>query len=764
MTFNLGDGVSFRSPGVMADLSGKSDSSPSGDSLPSVLEVGAGGGLAVGLSSAQAARVNIVLLTRADFDGDGRCGGRIGKHGKMCVSYNCKTASHAASSNKMVKEVFARADGSLASEVVCIATHPREELESEATSVFTSPVLDPAQLGDDILSYLTRTRTPEAWRHFFTGLNDNPDATEAQLDKLDDIVDDDNEATFTPFKRQKTGPPSPVDEVDFAELYVPVDTSLPLQHPDRILEHITRHWPQSVANTQNLAGALQAMNNNLQRTKRYIEEISADAQDGIAKLRNDVGRRTSAAGMRSVFELLEELDSRESESVNGDDLASIVLAQVYCELSRELKPVLDFVGRWSPSMNNIGGHLDDAINAVQARVLRVEAGLSAAQARIAAIPTATAATRSGAHSTPAPAPPPMPGLNLGMSSFGVPAAGVRPPPPVGSAPPPPAAPVLGPSPDAFSALAAEIKFVKDSLSELRDDLGSEAVSVGTYDFPSMSALGAFITQEGIPPTGFVCFPDALALLAVAHRSGLNGADEAIDFEVKLKKSGYKTQEEAKVAGSFMLALPAHFGVAPRTGAASRDSRMLPGVPTYGDWDSDNGYVGLTYDLKTDVEAGALSVAEFNAYLAPGASAGLAAAMQTKSLEFVTALSTWISKTYPAIQQKTMASSKEAWNLTAHCVRTVLDLLTKARACGGSYTPDTRLKRMMWGMLQAHKVQQDLLSVGFDAHPAVSHTLHVHLQNNCVTRSVFDKLAKQVGELEKKVKTQRSEIDVLKSKK
>ena len=204
-------------------------------------------------------------------------------------------------------------------------------------------------------------------------------------------------------------------------------------------------------------------------------------------------------------------------------------------------------------------------------------------------------------------------------------------------------------------------------------------------------------------------------------------------------------------------------LAPKTGASARDSRTLPGVPTHNDWDSGNGYVGLAYDLASDVEAGSKDIAELMPYLVSPDVRALATWMQQAAKRFVTSLITWINQTMINIQQRSLASKVEAWNLTAHCVRTVFDLLTKARASGGKYNLENRLKRMVWGMMQAHVVQEEMLKLGFDAHPAVSHTLHVHLQNNCVMRSVFDKLSARVNEMEKKLRTQATTIDTLKSK-
>ena len=71
--------------------------------------------------------------------------------------------------------------------------------------------------------------------------------------------------------------------------------------------------------------------------------------------------------------------------------------------------------------------------------------------------------------------------------------------------------------------------------------------------------------------------------------------------------------------------------------------------------------------------------------------------------------------------------------------------------------------MVWAMMKAHAVQEDLIEKNFCAHPAVNHTLNVHLQDNSVPRSAHDALDKKVKDLIQKVQNQSKTIDILKSK-
>jgi hypothetical protein len=70
------------------------------------------------------------------------------------------------------------------------------------------------------------------------------------------------------------------------------------------------------------------------------------------------------------------------------------------------------------------------------------------------------------------------------------------------------------------------------------------------------------------------------------------AKSAAEFALITKKVGYETTEEALVVTSFNLELPEAFGLLPKSGIA-KDSHVLPGLPTFREWDGGDGYLGLS---------------------------------------------------------------------------------------------------------------------------------------------------------------------------
>jgi hypothetical protein len=62
--------------------------------------------------------------------------------------------------------------------------------------------------------------------------------------------------------------------------------------------------------------------------------------------------------------------------------------------------------------------------------------------------------------------------------------------------------------------------------------------------------------------------------------------------------------------------------------------------------------------------------------------------------------------------------------------------------------------IFWGTLQALGVMRDLRAANFSAHPALSHILNLHLQDNAVTKS-------EMSAMEKRLKTTIDDLKALK---
>jgi hypothetical protein len=249
----------------------------------------------------------------------------------------------------------------------------------------------------------------------------------------------------------------------------------------------------------------------------------------------------------------------------------------------------------------------------------------------------------------------------------------------------------------------------------------------------------------------------MSVLALMH-GGIKTAKSAAEFTSITKKVGYETTEEALVVTSFNLELPEDFGSLPKSGIA-KDSRVLPVLPTFREWDGSDGYVGL---LKVELanKLGEFMVLMGQHYRQCLSGKALVVAMEMLAARklFISDLSTWINTTYQDTWARTMALEKEAWSLISHCVRVILKLLRDLRSSGARWTVETREAQMVWAQFQYHRLMEELRLAQFSAHPALSHVLNLHLQDNVVSRYRYKSLEKKVTEIAKIAKEAKKAAD------
>jgi hypothetical protein len=130
-------------------------------------------------------------------------------------------------------------------------------------------------------------------------------------------------------------------------------------------------------------------------------------------------------------------------------------------------------------------------------------------------------------------------------------------------------------------------------------------------------------------------------------------------------------------------------------------------------------------------------------------------MLTESQEFVTTLVGWIN-TFLTDRANKGDDEGETLQHMSHVLRTMMEMLHAARAPGrGPYPPGKKGARIFWGTLQAVTVMRKLREANLSAHPALSHILNLHLQDNSVTKS-------EMAGMEKRLKAILDEVKILKS--
>jgi hypothetical protein len=303
-----------------------------------------------------------------------------------------------------------------------------------------------------------------------------------------------------------------------------------------------------------------------------------------------------------------------------------------------------------------------------------------------------------------------------------------------------------------------IHFLEAQVREMQDELSFSRVKVGTLTFVSRTQTKAWLDANGVHGRACLFYLDAMSLLALMH-SGSESAKAAAEFASVTKKVGYSSTDEALVVTSFSLVLPEAFGSLPSSGV-TRDSRMLPALPTFREWDGGDGYNGLKVALSDKLGEFVPQMGSYYRSTLSGEALNVANEMLMGSKLFIFELASWMNTTYMDTMARTTASEKEAWALISHCIRVIFKLLRDARSSGARWTPEDGGGdvELVWAQLQCHRVMSELQTAGFGAHPALSHVLNLHIQDNVVSRSKFEALERKFIDVERIAKEAKKAAD------
>ena len=712
---------------VMASLSDQMESlwaisTPAHGSARPPGKLKAEGGVQAGLPPAGQARVGLLsLLHSGILDGE-FCGAPIGKGKKMCVKAACEVASH-----NLKDKVSLSAFGDSKDRVFIQV--PFSGGRQAPSAVFLTPSISVDAFAGKLGTYLAQERTVDQWTSLFATLAATPEATSEEKDLIaEQFAEPLPPAAFTPraTKLGKRKADSP--DIDLDNEYMVAESKFDFRVPKTLPTDLVSDSDELSAKFSLLAPMWASLTRNVDLlleliTIVYNKEAGGrvlaskglmDASFAVSMLATKLGERPESLGTDSIYALLEdlmqdveklqgkvrELDSPAQETARREQTANAV-GQL---LVPELRPLFMLYHSLSSTKESPGDRLEE-------RLARLEAGVAGIR------PT-------GGH-------------NVWFGDMGQPGVGQ-------------------PSSNGGRAAAGEgaidaqmterIKRLEDTLKDVQDEMTSSSVQVGTTLFVSRSQVKAWMDLNGCPARASLFFLDAMSMLALIH-NGSDSAKSAAEFASLSKKVGYSSTDEALVVTSFSLDLPEAFGSLPTSGVA-RDTRVLPALPSYKEWDAGDGYNGLRITLADRTKDFVSSMGTYYRGSLTGEALTIANEMLSRSKTFIADLSTWINTTYQDTLARTMSSEKEAWALLSHCVRVVFKLLRDARASGARWTPGTSDEQLVWAQMQCHRVMDDIRSIGFGAHPALSHVLNLHLQDNVVSRSRFEVLEKKLQEVEK----------------
>jgi hypothetical protein len=218
-----------------------------------------------------------------------------------------------------------------------------------------------------------------------------------------------------------------------------------------------------------------------------------------------------------------------------------------------------------------------------------------------------------------------------------------------------------------------IRVLEDQIKDLQDKVAFSSVKIGVITFTSRMKTKAWMDRTNCTKWSCLFVLDAMSLLALMH-SGSESARAIVEFTSITKKVGYASPDEVLIIMSFSLELPKAFGSLPNSGVA-QDSRLLPALPTFKEWDGGDGYNGLKVTLMEKLGGFLQDMGQYNHTCLMGEALIVTIDMLTASKNFLFELSTWMNHKYTDTIAHTTASEKEAWALVAqHCMRVIFKLL------------------------------------------------------------------------------------------
>ena len=323
---------------------------------------------------------------------------------------------------------------------------------------------------------------------------------------------------------------------------------------------------------------------------------------------------------------------------------------------------------------------------------------------------------------------------------------------------------------ATSSSGIDLPHLADRVAALesRDVPGSSRgtdiiVSINGNTFRSLKDVEVWMTTHlsgfsGDGP-GFGMFVDPYTVLHMVHAVL---TQRNLDLkEMSLRKQMKMSQAEHYAVEAAQYLLPKIF-----TGTVSDDIihtggtkrarfKMLPKATA---WEDDLHRDGLKYQLKEQLESvRAILSATINdsLYDRPDAKS-LAVIMLSKSLDFISQLSMFISETYADIH-RTHRNADEAWDLVCYVIEQIFKnqfSIARSVAKGSLDTIDmSKLgARILWSSLRTLNVADEYMSQSIANHPSVSSSYIRFLVSNTQTFAV--------AELKKTVEAQKTLIKAL----
>ena len=312
-------------------------------------------------------------------------------------------------------------------------------------------------------------------------------------------------------------------------------------------------------------------------------------------------------------------------------------------------------------------------------------------------------------------------------------------------------------------------------NSLKDGLDGSvnSVSFGGHTFHSMKDMEVWVNQEmsdDHQTLPFGCFCDPYCVYQHIYEALIGKSYDAreLQSQMSLKLTG----DQMVMLAAFQQPVPAFFtGMKKveslRTGGDNQKARF-PHIKAFEQWEDSKRREGLRIQLNQILPSVRTALTTNIADRLHGHSEAkaLAIEMLSRSIEFISSLSDFISDTYKEVEVATGEKSR-AWDLVTYIVEQMFKdefhiVPLPVRTGLDPHSPRQTGLKFLWGTLRTMELVEKFLQVGIANHQAISACYTKYMVTNSQVAEV-KKLTSQVAEMEEERKTVMKSVVALEKK-
>jgi hypothetical protein len=318
---------------------------------------------------------------------------------------------------------------------------------------------------------------------------------------------------------------------------------------------------------------------------------------------------------------------------------------------------------------------------------------------------------------------------------------------------------------ASTAVESSLKELRVQMKQLQLKVVGRGVQIANKTFQTFEDVKTWVDTH-LPNHRYGLFVDGVSIFEF-FSAGHIDAETTYSSFYSQHRTGFKSTFEARVASSVQNLFPGVFG---KSDSNVDTAEALPALSTPERWDSNDGNTGLRYQIMRNMSDVELQLQEtITTVLGDFPEAQhIARECLHQAKRFALELCQFITLDFQKWKHRGH-SKKDAWKMTAVCVRRIFEELYSERVVARDVydqaNPTFTTGKYLWATWKAHAVMARYLKHQFYEHPSISAVLARHLADNYVKPddaqgTKIKSLENQIKHLETTQSTLQSKYDAL----